>query len=181
MEVSTRADPAMRGRKGRDVTSSDTTDTGGHVGEDQPRPELPQSKEEVRARREELRVALVDLEDALTSPAGDHEHWVRRVEGGVRRMLETLRDHVEDTEAEEGMLAQIDEDAPWLDGRVEQLRGEHAALLERSQALLARCQEGAAEDVRDEALELLQAVSRHRQRGTDLLWDAYMVDISAAD
>ena len=36
-------------------------------------------------------------------------------------------------------------------------------------------------EVRTQALELLRAVSRHRHEGTDLLYDAYMVDITAAD
>ena len=160
-----------------DPTTHQTSDAGAMTAP----PELPQSKEEVRARREELRAALVELEDALSGPAGDHGHFTDRVAAAVERLHATLQDHVHDTEAEGGMLAQVDEDAPWLDGRVEQLRGEHEALLERSGRLLATCQQGAAEDVRDDALELLQAVSRHRQRGTDLLWDAYMVDISAAD
>lgn len=158
-----------------------TNDATDPAAQDGPPLQLPQSKQEVQARREELRGALVELENVLSSPAGDRDQWVARVEAGVRRMQETLEAHVNDTEADGGMLAQIDEDAPWLDGRVEQLRSEHEHLLERTRALLDRCQDGRAEEVRDEALELLQAVSRHRQRGTDLLWDAYMVDISAAD
>ena len=151
---------------------STTTPAGGH---------LPQSPQEVRARREELRVALVDLEDALSRPAGDHEKWIAKVHGAVETMLATLRTHVEETEAEGGLLPQLEEDAPWLEGRVEQLRSEHGDLLERTEQLLASCRDGEVEDLRDEALSLLQAVSRHRHRGTDLLYDAYMVDISAAD
>jgi hypothetical protein len=154
------------------VGSTTTSPAAGH---------LPQSPQEVRARREELRVALVDLEDALSRPAGDHEAWVATVQGAVETMLATLRTHVAETEAEGGLLPQLEEDAPWLVGRVDQLRNEHGALLERTEQLLARCREGEVEDLREEALALLQAVSRHRHLGTDLLYDAYMVDISAAD
>ena len=152
--------------------STTATPSGGH---------LPKSPQEVRARREELRVALVDLEDALSRPAGDHEKWIATVHAAVETMLATLRTHVEETEAEGGLLPQLEEDAPWLEGRVDQLRSEHGDLLERAEQLLASCRDGEVEDLREEALALLQAVSRHRHRGTDLLYDAYMVDISAAD
>lgn len=146
-------------------------------------PPLPQSKEEVRARREELRAALVELEDVLSGPAGDHEHWGSHVRQAVERMEATLRSHVRETESEGGLLEQIDADAPWLDGRVEQLRSEHGDLLRRTEQLSAHCRRPDHEptEVREEALALLQAVSRHRHQGTDLLYDAYMVDISAAD
>ena len=36
-------------------------------------------------------------------------------------------------------------------------------------------------DVREEALGLLQAIARHRQRGADLIYEAYSVDIEAGD
>jgi predicted RNase H-like nuclease (RuvC/YqgF family) len=144
--------------------------------------ELPQTREQVQARREDLRAALVDLEDALSGPVGDREHWAERVHGTIEHMHRTLQQHVRDTEAEGGMLAQLEEDAPWLQGRVEQLRREHDELLERTDDLLSRCRGDAdLEDVRERSLALLQTVSRHRHQGTDLLYDAYMVDISAAD
>lgn len=163
------------------TTSEPTTQDDGGTASATPPARLPQSKEEVRARREELRAALIELEDALSGPAGDPDHWARRVEAGIERMHQTLRTHISDTEAEGGMLPQVEEDAPWLEGRVELLRSEHADLHARTEQLLAHCRDGDVEQVRDEALELLRAISRHRQRGTDLLWDAYMVDISAAD
>jgi hypothetical protein len=152
--------------------STTATPAGGH---------LPQSPQEVRARREELRVALIELEDALSRPAGDHENWVATVHAALETMMTTLRAHVQETESEGGLLPQLEEDAPWLVGRVDQLRSEHGDLLERTERLLASCRDGKVEDLREEALALLQAVSRHRHRGTDLLYDAYMVDISAAD
>ena len=37
------------------------------------------------------------------------------------------------------------------------------------------------QDVREEALGLLQAIARHRQRGADLIYEAYSVDIEGGD
>lgn len=161
------------------MSSTDSGSTGGATAV--PATALPQSPQEVRARREELRAALVELEDALSRPAGARDQWLARVRPDVETMLTTLRSHVEETEADGGMLARLEEDAPWLEGRVKQLRREHVDLLARSERLLGNWPDGGAEDLREEALALLQAVSRHRHAGTDLLYDAYMVDISAAD
>lgn len=143
---------------------------------------LPQTRAEIHARREDIRKALVELEDVLSRPAGDHESWSDRVRAGVEHMHATLQQHVRETESDGGMLAQLEEDAPWLEGRVGQLRRQHDALLRDTDALLANCRAGqAAEEIREEALDLLRGISRHRHQGTDLLYDAYMVDISAAD
>lgn len=145
------------------------------------RPPLPETKAEVQARREALRVALVDLEDLLSRPAGDPELWADHLRDGVAHMHEVLQQHVRETEDEGGLLAQLEADAPWLEGRVDLLRKEHSDLLQRTAALLADCRRGEVETARDDGLELLRAISRHRLQGSDLLYDAYMVDISAAD
>ena len=140
-----------------------------------------ESADDVRARRERLRAELVALEQVLTAPIADADAWLAQVRTAAESMLETLRSHVEATEAAEGMLAQIARDAPHLEGRAEGLRDEHAALLDAARALVGTCDVAPPAEVRDEALALLQSISRHRQRGTDLLYDAYLVDISAAD
>ena len=142
-----------------------------------------QSAAEVRARRERLRAELINLEQVLSGPAADAEGWVAQVRTAAVAMAETLREHVEETEGPDGMLAQVATDAPWLEGRLLQLREEHGQLVADADALIARCDRPGvtAQQLRDEALHLLQQVSRHRQQGTDLLYDAYLVDISAAD
>jgi hypothetical protein len=140
-----------------------------------------QAAADVRARRERLRAELINLEQVLSAPAADTEGWTTQVRGAAAAMHETLRHHVEETEARDGMLAQVARDAPWLEGRLEQLRSEHEQLLADAEALVACCAEGDPQQIREDAMALLQQVSRHRQLGTDLLYDAYLVDISAAD
>jgi hypothetical protein len=141
-----------------------------------------ETAQDVRVRRERLRHELVELEEVLSGPVADAHAWAGQVRGAAASMHDTLRDHVEETEAPDGMLAQLTKDAPWLEGRIEQLRSEHARLLDAAERLEETCQH--VEDpqrIRDVGLALLEQVSRHRQLGTDLLYDAYMVDISAAD
>jgi hypothetical protein len=140
-----------------------------------------QAAAEVRVRRERLRAALIELEEALSAPSADARAWTRQVTVAAESMRATLQDHVEQTEAPDGMLAQVGIDAPWLAGRLQQLRSEHEHLTLAATALVERCDEANPQRIRDEALALLQQVSRHRQLGTDLLYEAYLVDISAAD
>jgi hypothetical protein len=140
-----------------------------------------QAAAEVRVRRERLRAELINLEEVLSAPSADAEAWTRQVKKAAEAMRATLRDHVEETEAPDGMLAQVGRDAPWLAGRLEQLHSEHEHLRVAAAALVERCDEAEPQQIRDEALALLQQVSRHRQLGTDLLYEAYLVDISAAD
>jgi hypothetical protein len=155
------------------VPVSDAPPLGENVGD--------QATADVRARRERLRAELIHLEETLSAPTADAESWTMQVRGAAVAMHETLRHHVEETEAKDGMLAQVARDAPWLEGRLEQLRSEHEQLLEDAGMLVARCTEDDPQQIRDEAMALLQQVSRHRQLGTDLLYEAYLVDISAAD
>jgi small-conductance mechanosensitive channel len=142
------------------------------------------SAEERRAahhRREQLHQALIELEQALTAPTS-RDRWLRDLAHAARQTRETVLDHVAESEAPEGLLAQIAEVSPWLGPRVTQLRGEHDHLVARCDALMSACTATATpEDVTDQAWELLERISRHRQRGADLLYDAYALDVSAGD
>jgi hypothetical protein len=67
---------------------------------------------------------------------------------------------------------------------VDRLIGEHTELTDLSTKLIDRIDvvelERIAEEagaVRDDAMSLLTAVARHRQRGADLIYEAYQVDV----
>jgi hypothetical protein len=140
----------------------------------------------LRVRRDRLYDAVLDLERALSVPAGDHpREWAADV-GGVLEQLQTVLDaHVADTENEGGFFDDIREHAPHLLHAVDLLRAEHEPLVESTAALVARAAatdtDATVDDVRDEAVELIRRLLRHRHRGAELVYDAYSVDISAAD
>jgi hypothetical protein len=142
-------------------------------------------RQAARSRRERLHRALVELEEALTGP-DTGPSWHARLRAAADGMRETVVDHVTESEAPDGLLAQIHEVSPWLGPRVDHLRGEHDDLVATADALAQRCADAAGtEDEVDElaelAWELLERVSRHRRRGADLLYDAYALDVSAGD
>ena len=70
---------------------------------------------------------------------------------------------------------------------MDRLREEHPVLRERTQALVARLQAteiGPAwplDEARDDLQRLLGQVVRHRQLGSDLVWEAYNLDIGGIE
>jgi hypothetical protein len=143
------------------------------------------SLEALRERRAGFRAAMGDLERAIASPArGRVDEWV----GGVRTALDALRDvvdhHIFATEAPGGFLDEIVDTEPRLANQAQRLRDEHGELVDAIAAASARLRSGTtfAEDewvdaMRDRLLALLGVLVRHRQRGADLVYEAYAVDI----
>lgn len=140
----------------------------------------------VRVRRRRLRDALVDVEDAVASAAATAPGWRKTVATALEDLRAALEDHVRRNEEAGGLFDEILTHAPRLRARVDRLRAEHVALIAETEALLERCGHADLEDgeiavVRERVLDLLTQASRHRQRGADLIYEAYEVDIAAGD
>lgn len=145
-----------------------------------------ETQEEVQERRRRLRTALDQVERALAVAAGASDEWQRNVTDALERLRTTWDDHIAKTEADDGFFSQILRDEPRLEAAVNRLQLEHDEMATRTEKLLARCQESAldAEEVemlRTEVLDLLGQASRHRQHGSDLIYEAYQVDVSVGD
>lgn len=137
---------------------------------------------EIQQRRGLLHGALVDLEAAVSAPVGDTVRWCLGTRRAIDRLALTLADHIEATEASEGLLNEIEHASPWLHARVERLRRDHVELVERMSSVLERCHAPfRPEEVRPAATDLLGRLVRHRHDGADLLYDAYGLDLSAGD
>lgn len=141
----------------------------------------------IRGRREALYEAVVGLEDALATPIGDGHKWRLRVTMAVEHAKTRIEDHAEQNEGAEGMLERVLTDAPRLQSRVTQLKVDHERLEQEIDALRAAVYDvedaqlaERAAALRDQALELLENLSRHRRRGADLIYQAYQVDIGEA-
>jgi hypothetical protein len=138
--------------------------------------------EELRRRRGELRESLDAVELSLSAPAAvDRAGWVRRVHEALGGLGEDLQHHIEITEGDEGLYSELLAASPRLSEAVSRLAAEHTAIRKQLDDLLARV-DGAddLEDVtvvRDLGTDLLGALIRHRQRGADLVYEAYEFDI----
>ncbi len=141
---------------------------------------------QVRERRRQLRQVALQLEEALAVAAGRSSEWRDAVAAALAQLQSTLDDHIAGTEGSGGLFAQLCEDEPRLDSRIAKLREEHEQLKGRIADLLARLRgkvpsPDEVAEIRETALVLLGLVVRHRQRGSDLLYEAYSVDVSAGD
>lgn len=152
-----------------------------------PHPEAPMVAR-VRAGRAGVRRALHDLEDALAAPVQHADVWLQRVGDHVVTMQHAWSRHIEVTESADGLHPTLVADAARLVHGVGILRREHAdvaaALARLCDATRPAGGGGAACDVaalRASATDVITAVMRHRQRGADLVWEAYAVDLGGSD
>ena len=136
--------------------------------------------EELRSRRAELRESLSALELALAGAAReDHRQWVERVQVALVELSADFREHLDLTEGVDGLHHQLLSTDPRLAGGVEKLTEEHVVIQQLLDDLLKQEDAPApdVEDVRDRATHLLGVVVRHRQRGSDLVYEAFEIDI----
>ena len=139
---------------------------------------------EVRDHRAELQESMNEAEHALAGAAGRNlDAWAGHVQTALRRLSAAFGDHVAVTEGPGGLYDDIQDTAPRLAGEVDRLTREHGKIAASLEDLLERAAalEGAnAADVaelRQRGTALLAMLSHHRQRGADLVYDAYEVDL----
>jgi hypothetical protein len=141
--------------------------------------------DDVRMRRAGLKAALSGLELALAAPAANRADWVTHVRDSLGTVHEVWTRHIVETEAPSGFLDELVTESPRLATPSSRLRREHSEIL----ATIVQSEEklavppaddtyGAwAEEMRVELTALLAALARHRQRGADLVYEAYAVDL----
>jgi hypothetical protein len=136
-----------------------------------------------REQRASLRAAMGAVESALAAPTPSRERqWRQELGTRLSELNEALEWHISSTEGDDGLLAEIVSSAPRLAHRVDRARADHEHLrsLLRAATDAVEADEGVA-SLRDQVVELLAALVRHRQLGSDLVYEAYNVDIEAAD
>jgi len=153
-----------------------------------------QQIDEVRRRRAELLESINALEQALAAPAPSVQmRWVRGVSDALLELSSDFHDHVELTEGPAGLYARVNRTSPRLAHQVQRLTQDHATLSELISELLTVVGKAAGtfargdsmlttlDEVRDRGTILIAALVRHRQRGSDLMYEGYSVDIGGQD
>jgi hypothetical protein len=138
--------------------------------------------DDLRRRRAELLDSMRAVEQALASPAPGREgQWIERVQVAVVELDADFREHIAITEGPGGLYAQLRGTAPRLAGKVDRLIRQHAVITEHINDVLARAGDAGAgehvEELRTRATALLAQLLHHRQQGSDLVFEAYAVDI----
>jgi hypothetical protein len=140
----------------------------------------------VRIRRAELREALDALERALAAPAaGRAVIWGEEAHASAVALADDFGAHIEVTEGPGGLYDAILAGDLRLSNAVGALTAEHAQIAVEIAELVA---ESAApvtaqdvEGLRERGTKLLGHLIRHRQRGADLIYEAYETDIGGGD
>jgi hypothetical protein len=140
----------------------------------------------VRARRAELRETINLMEAALAAPArGRAVVWGEVVHASLMMIADDFGAHVEVTEGPGGLHQAILAGDLRLANAVEALTAEHEQIAEEIATLvadsLAPVTEDDVDDLRERSTRLLGHLIRHRQRGADLIYEAYATDVGGCD
>lgn len=148
-------------------------------------PEFAAYLERVRSHRAELGESMAALDAALALPLGLGPLWRRRVRAALTELAHDLRDHRAVTEEPGGLYADAVSRAPRLASLSRLQMEEHLDFMEVVERLLGEREAGlqspdAVAAHREAATELVGRIIRHRQRGADLIYEAYEVDIGGS-
>ena len=140
----------------------------------------------VRRRRAELRESIGQLEEALAAPATHRAViWGERVYRALQAIADDFAEHVTVTEGPDGLHHDIQTAAPRLVRAVDALALEHEVLATEIAVLVNDSAPPVADDdvvpLRENATSLLTSLIRHRQRGADLVYEAFEQDLGAGD
>ncbi len=136
----------------------------------------------LRMRRAELFESMAALEQALAErAAGRLAEWTEWVNVALVALAADIRAHVAITEGAGGLHGDVVITAPRLARAVERLVAEHAVITDLVTDLSARARTITRLQQVDEICglgdDLLTRLRKHRQRGADLVFEAYQTDI----
>jgi hypothetical protein len=139
----------------------------------------------VGPQRGRLRDALVAFRDASGDRSRPADDWIVIVGAALAALRSAWHEHVEFTEAPNGLFDQLLDDSVDVAPDIDHLRRDHLVVtsaMTRAGELLAGRDAG-IDDVK--LLQTLAGVAKlveqHRRRGADLLYQVYSVDLSAGD
>jgi hypothetical protein len=144
----------------------------------------------VRIRRDALLDAVLDFEQALAAPASDRAAlWAADVAAALDGLRVVFEHHVADTESEGGFFQELLDDEPRLTRAVERMRADHVTISTTADELAERLRRVASagdvdadiDSLRAGLLDLIRALLVHRHRGSELVYEAYNVDLSVGD
>ena len=124
-----------------------------------------------------------ELECAVDAPAHDHPAWRARVASRLRGLRGAFDEHMLATEGPAGHYAALLDSAPRLASGVDGLVREHAAVRDGMRLLQEHVEADrpGVDEIRAWARLLVHQLFTHRQRGADLVLDAYHTDIGGSD
>jgi hypothetical protein len=136
----------------------------------------------LRRRRAELFESTAALDQALRAPASASlATWTERLDVALGELMADIYAHIAITEGPSGLHADVITTAPRLANAVHRLACEHAEITELIDRMRARTHGVSSPEhvtqLRARGSDLLARLGKHRQRGADLVFEAYETDI----
>jgi hypothetical protein len=142
----------------------------------------------VRTQRRRLGRTLADLETAIAAPIPDRpEEWWNGVRAVVLELQRAFADHVAALEGDGGLHDEILWHAPRLSHTVDRLQRDHDVIRDRIVEYLEEVDSRrpldavGARRARYGAMGLIELVAKHRQRGADAVFEAFMIDLGSSE
>lgn len=136
--------------------------------------------ERARHRRLQLYEAMANLELEVARPAASAQ-WLVEVKDSLSEFRQALAAHTREVEGPDGILAQILQSEPRFASAVKDMEDDHKHLVAALTDVYSSFDAGDFAKTRRKVIALLGRLTLHRQAGADLVYDAYNVDIAAAD
>lgn len=147
--------------------------------------------EQTKAARDErvrMVVAARELENALSAASWHRERdWYRRVQDSLLVLQAALRDTRDSADEEGSLLSDVVAEAPRLDSRVSRIRDEYEDLERQVESLRFQLAEMGTEeekdvdDIRQRLSWLVTALQYVQSKETEVLYEAFQVDIGLGD
>lgn len=126
----------------------------------------------------------VEKHAGAPGPARPHE-WRDDLLGVLDDLASSLHDQYERSASDEGLLSRVVEEAPHLQSSVDELRGREAALIEEiddlRQTLADLTRTPDVEEIRTRIADMTAEVRELRAWETDIVYEAYAVDLGIGD
>lgn len=140
-----------------------------------------------RRERSDMLRAMARLERALArAEPGRREGWIRDTRVALDELRQAMRTHCLVASAEDGLLEEIRLESPQLLPRIEELEDRYRELDSLARHLQetldsARAQRASAAWIRIRLRELLSGLRQHQALESDLIYEAFAVDIGVGD
>jgi hypothetical protein len=145
----------------------------------------PSVHDRIGPQRGRLREASQRFQAVATDVTADPDAWILAVGGALSGLDDAWQEHVEFTEAPDGLFDELLDDSIEVAPEVDHLRRDHEVLvaaMSRARELLASPTAGPDDTKLLQSLAgIAKQVDQHRRRGADLLYQVYSVDTSAGD
>jgi uncharacterized coiled-coil DUF342 family protein len=141
-----------------------------------------QASQQAREERSRMLDVMRKLEDGLAAASTTRERrWVERVNDILLELRDVLKETRESADARGSLLDQLVDEYPRLHGRAQRLRAEYDKVQQLIQTLVQSIDSDNVETVRQQLGSLLTKLRTAQAQETELIFEAFHVDIGVGD